>query len=50
MDTTCLGLTEIACQNAVWMDYDATCIVARHIRENEIRALCNLAQPWVDDV
>ncbi len=27
-------------QNAAWMDYDTTCILAREIRLNEIRALC----------
>ena len=27
-------------QNAAWSDYDTTCILARQIRENEIRALC----------
>lgn len=31
-------------QNAAWSDYDTTCILARQIRENEIRALCNAFQ------
>ena len=31
-------------QNAAWMDYDTTCILAREIRLNEIRALCFSAE------
>ena len=31
-------------QNAAWMDYDTTCILAREIRLNEIRALCSSAE------
>jgi len=42
-----LSSTHVDCrnqQNAAWMDYDTTCILAREIRLNEIRALCNAFQ------
>lgn len=31
-------------QNAAWMDYDTTCILARQIQENERIALCTFVR------
>ncbi|CAK9077694.1 unnamed protein product [Durusdinium trenchii] len=42
-----LSTTHVECrneQNAAWMDYDTTCILARQIQENERIALCNAFQ------